>query len=69
MSATITNFLIQIIAGAVGGNLSAKLKDFGLGPIGNTISGAVGGGLGGSLLQALIPALTGAGGIDIGTVL
>jgi hypothetical protein len=32
MSATIINFLIQIIAGAVGGNLSAKLKDFGLGP-------------------------------------
>ena len=69
MSATIVNFLIQIIAGAAGGNLAGKLKDFGLGPVGNTISGAIGGGLGGSILAALIPALSGTGGVDIGTLL
>ncbi len=69
MSATIINFIIQLVAGAVGGNLAAKAKDFGLGPVGNTISGAIGGGLGGQILTSLIPALTGAGGVDIGTIL
>ncbi|MEJ0092692.1 MAG: hypothetical protein WDN46_04425 [Methylocella sp.] len=69
MSATIINFIIQLLAGAVGGNLAAKAKDFGLGPVGNTISGAIGGGLGGQILTSLIPALTGAGGVDIGTIL
>jgi hypothetical protein len=69
MSATIINFLIQIIAGGAGGNLAGKLKDFGLGPVGNTISGAIGGGLGGTLLTSLIPALSGSGGLDIGSIL
>jgi hypothetical protein len=68
MSAQIINFIIQIVAGAVGGNLSTKLKDFNLGPVGSTISGAIGGGLGGQILTSLIPALTGAGGVDIGTI-
>lgn len=73
MSATIINLILQLIAGAAGGNILAKLKDFNLGPLGNTISGAVGGGIGGQILQALIPALAGvaggAGGVDIGSVL
>lgn len=45
MSATIINLIIQIIAGAVGGNASvgAASKDINRGTLGNTIAGAVGG--------------------------
>ena len=47
----ITKLLIQLISGAVGGNLAgAALKKFNLGPIGNSIVGILGGGLGGQLL-------------------
>jgi hypothetical protein len=59
MSATIINLIIQIIAGAVGGNAAgAASKDISLGTLGNTIAGAVGGG---QLLSALVPVLAGAG--------
>jgi hypothetical protein len=41
MSATIINIIIQLIAGAVGGNAAgAGLKDYNLGTLGNTIAGA-----------------------------
>ena len=44
MSATIINLIIQLVAGAVGGNaVGAGLKDLNLGPLGNTIAGALGG--------------------------
>jgi uncharacterized membrane protein YeaQ/YmgE (transglycosylase-associated protein family) len=44
MSATIINLIIQIIAGAVGGNaVGAASKDIDLGTVGNTIAGVVGG--------------------------
>jgi uncharacterized membrane protein YeaQ/YmgE (transglycosylase-associated protein family) len=43
MSATIINLIIQLIAGAVGGNAAgAATKDVSLGTLGNTIAGAVG---------------------------
>jgi uncharacterized membrane protein YeaQ/YmgE (transglycosylase-associated protein family) len=43
MSATIINLIIQLIAGAVGGNaVGAASKDISLGTLGNTIAGAVG---------------------------
>jgi len=46
--------IIQLISGAVGGNIAgAVLKNFNLGPIGNSIAGLVGGGLGGQLLGML----------------
>jgi uncharacterized membrane protein YeaQ/YmgE (transglycosylase-associated protein family) len=62
MSATIINLIIQLIAGAVGGNaVGAASKDISLGTLGNTIAGAVGGVGGGQLLSALIPMLAGAG--------
>ena len=52
MSATIINLIIQIIAGAVGGNaVGAASKDINLGTLGNTIAGAVGGVGGGQLLM------------------
>jgi hypothetical protein len=71
MSATIINLIIQLIAGAVGGNAAgAGLKDYSLGTIGNTIAGAIGGAGGGQILTALLPMLAGAGGtVDIGAVL
>jgi uncharacterized membrane protein YeaQ/YmgE (transglycosylase-associated protein family) len=46
--------IIQLISGAVGGNIAgALMKNFNLGPIGNSIAGLIGGGLGGQLLSML----------------
>ena len=71
MSATLINLIIQIIAGAVGGNaVGAGMKNVDLGALGNTIAGAIGGAGGGTLLTALLPILqNAAGNVDIGTVL
>jgi hypothetical protein len=71
MSATIINLIIQLIAGAVGGNAAgATMKNLNLGTLGNTIAGALGGAGGGSILTALLPILQGAGGnFDIGSLL
>jgi len=70
MSGTLMNLIVQIIAGAIGGNgAGAALKHLNLGTLGNTIAGAIGGGAGGQLLSALIPALAGAAGTtDIGAL-
>src|SRR3974390_2842546 len=69
----ITDLLVQAIGGAIGGNAIGRAsKNFDLGPVGNTISGALGGGIGGDLLWAVIPALASAAtgsGFDIATVL
>ena len=69
-AATIINLIIQLIAGAVGGNAAgAASKDISLGTLGNTIAGAVGGVGGGQLLSALIPMMAGAGNnVDIGAL-
>jgi uncharacterized membrane protein YeaQ/YmgE (transglycosylase-associated protein family) len=71
MSETLINLIIELIAGALGGNGAGKaLKDLNLGPLGNTIAGAIGGVAGGQLLSALIPALAGAAGTtDVGALL
>ena len=71
MSATLINLIIQLIAGAVGGNAAgAALKDYDLGKLGNTIAGAIGGAGGGQILQILLPMLAGtAGNVDIGAML
>jgi hypothetical protein len=70
MSATLINLIIQLIAGAIGGNAAgAAMKNIDLGTLGNTIAGAIGGAGGGTLLTALLPILQGAAGnVDIGTV-
>ena len=45
------NLIIQLIAGALGGNAAgAMLKTLNLGTAGNSIAGLVGGGLGGQIL-------------------
>jgi hypothetical protein len=67
----IINLIIQIISGVAGGHAAGTtLKDYNLGPLGNTIAGAVGGLGGGQILQALIPALAAAagGGLDLGSI-
>jgi uncharacterized membrane protein YeaQ/YmgE (transglycosylase-associated protein family) len=69
--AFLMNLVIQLVAGAVGGNAAgALLKQFNLGPLGNSIAGIVGGGLGGQLLNMLVGG-GGApvGGFDIGSIL
>ncbi len=71
MSATIINLIIQIIAGAVGGNaVGSGMKNVSLGATGNTIAGAIGGLGGGQILTALLPVLAGAagGGTDITSI-
>ena len=46
--------IIQLISGALGGNLAGKLfQNISLGTLGNSISGILGGGLGGWLLGML----------------
>lgn len=71
MSATIINIIIQLIAGAVGGNAAgAGLKNYDLGTLGNTIAGALGGVGGGQILTALLPMLAGAAdNVDIGAII
>lgn len=72
MSATIINLIIQIVAGAIGGNAAgAGMKKISLGSAGNTIAGAIGGLGGGQLLQLIIPMLQGGagGGVDIGSII
>lgn len=50
----ITTIIIQLIAGAVGGNVGGALfKNLSLGTTGNSIAGIIGGPLGGALLGAL----------------
>ena len=62
--------IIQLLSGAAGGNIAgAVLKNFNLGPVGNTIAGVVGGGLGGQLLGMAGAGGAAAGGMDIGSIL
>ena len=69
MSATLLNLIVQLIAGAVGGNAAGSLmKNLSLGTLANSIVGAVGGVGGGYLLQTLLPGLLQAaegGGVDM----
>ena len=75
MSATIVNLIIQLVAGALGGNgAGAAMKQYDLGPLGNSIAGIVGGGIGGQLLAALAGGGTAfsagatGGALDIGSI-
>ena len=48
---TITFLMIQMISGAIGGNIFAKVTRFTLGPNYNAIVGAVGGAIGGFIFD------------------
>lgn len=66
----IVTLIIQLISGAVGGNVAgALLKKLSLGTTGNSIVGILGGGLGGQLLNMLgVGGGAAAGGLDIGSI-
>jgi hypothetical protein len=62
--------IIQLLSGAVGGNLAGNLlKKYDLGTLGNSIVGILGGGLGGQLLGMLTGAGAASGSLDIGSIL
>jgi len=70
--------VIQLIAGALGGNLAgALLKNQSLGTLGNSLAGIVGGGLGGQILTMLsasgaatdAAAAMATSGLDIGSII
>ena len=71
----VAGIVTELIAGGVGGNIAgALLKNYNLGPIGNTIAGVLGGGIGGQLLSMVMgggaagAAATG-GGMDMSSIL
>ena len=77
MNATIINLIIQLLSGAAGGNIIGNtLKQYNLGPLGNSIAGIVGGGLGGQLLNMILGGAAAgtaataatAGGLDVGSI-
>jgi uncharacterized membrane protein YeaQ/YmgE (transglycosylase-associated protein family) len=49
-----TTLLVQVISGAIGGNVAGKtMKNSNLGTLGNSLAGVLGGGLGGQILANL----------------
>lgn len=57
----ITSLLIQLVSGAVGGNIAgAAMKKFSLGTVDNSIVGILGGGVGGAVLLVIVGAIRGA---------
>jgi hypothetical protein len=66
----IISLIIQLISGAVGGNVAGTaLKQYDLGTIGNSLAGIVGGGIGGQILMALLGSGASGGGTDIGSII
>lgn len=62
--------IIQLIAGALGGNVAGVLlKNLSLGTAGNSIAGVLGGGLGGYLLSMLGAPVDPAASLDIGAII
>jgi hypothetical protein len=70
MSSSIVIGIIQLVAGAVGGNVAGNaMKQFDLGTVGNSIAGIVGGGIGGQLLSMVLgTSSSSGGGLDIGSI-
>jgi len=55
MSWTLTNFLIELVAGMAGGHaIAAVAKEHSFGALGHTITGALGGAFSGYFLQTLV---------------
>ena len=71
----IIGLIIQLISGAVGGNVAgAALKQYNLGTLGNSIAGIIGGGVGAQIIGALVgggagTGMAGAGGLDVGSII
>lgn len=64
-------FIIQLVSGAVGGNIAGGLlKNISLGTLGNSLIGILGGGLGGQLLGMLgVGGAEAAGSVDIASII
>jgi hypothetical protein len=75
MDPKIIALIVQVVSGAVGGNIVGALASkLNLGPVGNSIAGIVGGGLGGQILAMLVgrgaaAAAAPAGGTDITSII
>jgi len=72
MSSLVLSVIIQLISGAAGSGILAKMmSQFNLGPIGNLITGVLGGVGGGNILGSLLGgrAAAATGGGDIGSIL
>jgi hypothetical protein len=69
MTWTLANLAIQIVAGMIGGNLTAVLaKEHSFGLLGHTVGGAVAGALNGYFLQSAVGTLvTGSGAVNDST--
>ena len=71
----IVGLIIQLISGAVGGNIAGSaLKQYNLGTMGNSIAGIIGGGVGAQIIGALLGtggtgAEAAAGSLDIGSII
>ncbi len=65
----VTTLLIQLVSGAVGGNVAgAAMKKSSLGTVGNSIVGILGGGLGGQILAMLGVGGAEGAGLDAGAI-
>lgn len=63
----IVTLLVQLISGALGGNIGGALfKNLSLGTLGNSLAGIVGGGLGGQIIGSMLnlPGVDMAGSLD-----
>ena len=55
MSGSLVNVILALVAGAIGGNVvGSMLRQYNLGPLGNSIAGILGGGLGGEVLSMIL---------------
>jgi hypothetical protein len=62
--------LLKLGAGAVGGNVAAKvMPSASLGTLGNSIAGIAGGGIGGTILSMVMGGAATGGGMDIGSII
>jgi hypothetical protein len=67
----IVSLLIQMIAGAAGGNIAGGLMQRASGWLGNSLAGVIGGALGGEIVNAALgpSRMAAAGALDVGTII
>ena len=70
MESWMTDLIVQVIAGALGGTAAGSvLKDLSLGKGGDAITGAIGGGVVGQILTSVLGGDAGAvGGVDVASM-
>ncbi|QCI67562.1 hypothetical protein [Phreatobacter stygius] len=67
---TLLPILIQLISGAVGGNVAGKsVPSLDQGTLINSIGGLLGGGIGGQIISAVLPGLLAGGGLSVSGIL